>query len=209
MVSRLVKLSALVLLASVLQGAASAQEESSPQTRRSSKGLAYVDLSTFPANPVSGQSTIIMLEFLDPLNKAPRADIYYKMVIRNETGTVFVLPGGSTISGKVGIPYQFDNPGNYQVEIDLNNTDVSKVSSGSLDRVTFPLYVAQGSSQGGDQAVLNSTVQQPLPPVNIEPSSTNDGHLWIDGALIAVAAGIGAYIVRRRTRSKGAMRFSR
>ena len=136
---------AFVLLFSVLQCIAFAQVESPPQTRLSSKGLAFVNLSTSPAVPVSGQPTVILLQFLDPQTKAPRADLYYKVIIRNETGPIFVLPGGSTIAGKVGIPYQFDKPGNYQVEVALNDTDISQSTTGSLDSVSYPLYVSQSA----------------------------------------------------------------
>ncbi|MDE1828803.1 MAG: hypothetical protein KGI25_00620 [Thaumarchaeota archaeon] len=186
----------------MLQCTVFAQEESAPQIRLSSKGLAYVDLSTSPANPVSGQPTIILLEFLDPQSKAPRADIYYKMIIRNETGPVFVLPGGSTIAGKVGIPYQFDNPGKYQIEIDLNDTDISKSTSTSLDAVTFPLYVMQGQPQETNQTSLNTTSENNPPAVNTETSNTIDWHLLVDGILIVVVGALVAFLIKRRTRSK-------
>jgi len=183
-----------------------AQEESAPQIRLSSKGLAYVELSTSPAIPVSGQTTIILIQFLDPQSKAPRGDIYYKLVIRNSTEPVFVMPGGSTIAGKVGIPYQFDNPGNYQVEIDLNDTDISKASTGSLDEVTFPVYIIKGTPQEDNQTSLNTTAQN-SPQVNTDvpntdASNTDNSHLLIDGVLVAVAVGLIAFIIRRKIVSK-------
>ncbi|HJT10757.1 MAG TPA: hypothetical protein VJ771_08240 [Candidatus Nitrosotalea sp.] len=183
-----------------------AQEESAPQIRLSSKGLAYVELSTSPATPAAGQTTIILIQFLDPQSKAPRGDIYYKLVIRNSTEPVFVMPGGSTIAGKVGIPYQFDNPGNYQVEIDLNDTDISKASTGSLDEVTFPVYIIQGTPQENNQTSLNTTAQN-SPTVNTDvsntdASNTDNSHLLIDGILVAVAAGLIAFIIKRKIVSK-------
>ncbi len=183
-----------------------AQEESAPQIRLSSKGLAYVELSTSPAIPVSGQTTIILIQFLDPQSKAPRGDIYYKLVIRNSTEPVFVMPGGSTIAGKVGIPYQFENPGNYQVEIDLNDTDISKASTGSLDEVTFPVYIIKGTPQEDNQTSLNTTAQN-SPQVNTDvpntdASNTDNSHLLIDGVLVAVAVGLIAFIIRRKIVSK-------
>ena len=206
MTSRLLQLSSFIILASLLQCIAFAQEESAPQIRLSSKGLAYVELSTSPATPASGQTTIILIQFLDPQSKAPRGDIYYKLVIRNSTEPVFVMPGGSTIAGKVGIPYQFDNPGNYQVEIDLNDTDISKASTGSLDEVTFPVYIIQGTPQEDNQTSLNSTAQN-SPTVNTDvpntdASNTDNSHLLIDGVLVAVAAGLIAFIIRRKIVSK-------
>jgi hypothetical protein len=167
----------------------------------SSKGLSYVELSTSPATPTTGQPTILLIQFLDPQTKAPRGDIYYKLVIRNSTESVFVMPGGSTIAGKVGIPYQFDNPGDYQVEIDLNDTDISKASSASLDEATFPVYIAQGMSQKDNQTYLNATVQNNS-AVNTDASNTDNSHLLVDGILIAIAAGMIAFMVRRRIISK-------
>ncbi|HKU33260.1 MAG TPA: hypothetical protein VJR22_05390 [Candidatus Nitrosotalea sp.] len=201
MTSRLLQVLSFIILISLLQCIAFAQEESAPQIRLSSKGLAYVELSTSPSIPVSGQPTIILLQFLDPQTKAPRGDIYYKLVIRNSTEPVFVMPGGSTIAGKVGIPYQFDNPGNYQVEIDLNDTDISKSSAGSLDEVTFPVYIVQGVPQEDNQTSLDTTVQNST-IVNTDVSSTDNSHVLIDGILVVVAAGLIAFIVRRKIVSK-------
>ena len=195
------KLSAFIVFVSVIQCVVFAQEESPPQTRLSSKGLAFVNLSTSPANPISGQPTIILIQFLDPQSKAPRGDIYYKLIIRNETSPVFVLPGGSTIAGKVGIPYQFDTPGNYQVEIDLNDTDISKSTPTSLDEVTFPVYVIRGEPQETNQTSLNTTSQN-TSTVNTDTSNTDNEHLLVDGILVAIAAGLAAFIIRRRLASK-------
>ena len=195
------KLSAFIVLASLLQCTVFAQEESAPQTRLSSKGLAYVNLSTSPANPVSGQPTILLIQFLDPQSKEPRGDIYYKLVIRNDTSPVFVLPGGSTIAGKVGIPYQFENPGTYQVEIDLNDTDISKATTTSLDIVTFPVYVAQGEPQVTNQTTASPTAPN-MPQVNTDTSNTGSGHLLLDVILVAIVAGVAALIIRRRVISK-------
>lgn len=193
----------------MLQCTVFAQEESAPQIRLSSRGLAYVDLSTSPAVPVTGQPTIILLQFLDPQSKAPRADIYYKMIIRNETSPIFILPGGSTIAGKVGIPYQFDSPGNYKIEIYLNDTDISKSTSTSLDAVTFPLYVVQGSAQQANQTDSNTTSESDTPVVNTSTPSTFDSHLVIDGILVAIVAGLAAFVIRRRIRSKRAADVAR
>ncbi len=176
-----------------------AQEESAPQTRLSSKGLAYVNLATSPANPVSGQPTIILIQFLDPQSKASRGDIYYKLIIRNETAPVFVLPGGSTIAGKVGIPYQFDNPGNYQVEIDLNDTDISKATTTSLDEVTFPIYVSQ-EPQSTNQTSLNTTPNSST--VNLDTSNGGNVRLLVDGVLVAIAGGLAALVIRRKLVAK-------
>ncbi len=200
-VSRLLQLLSFVTLVSLLQCIDFAQEESAPQIRLSSKGLSYVELSTSPATPATGQSTIILIQFLDPQTKAPRGDIYYKLVIRNSTEPVFVMPGGSTIAGKVGIPYQFDNPGDYQVEIDLNDTDISKASLGSLDEVTFPVYVTQGIPQKDNQTYLNTTVQNNS-QVNIDTTNTDNSHLLVDVILVAIAAGMIAFVIRRKIRSK-------
>ncbi len=187
---------ALVVLVSVLQCAVFAQVESAPQTRLSSRGLAFVNLSTAPANPVSGQPTVILLEFLDPQTKAPRADLYYKVIIRNETGPIFVLPGGSTIAGKVGIPYQFDKPGAYQVEVALNDTDISKSTTTSLDTVTFPVYVSQAAPPLPSQK-SNATAGG-MSSVNIEAPRPSSPHLLTDVLLVAVAVGLGALVVGRK-----------
>jgi len=196
MVSRLLRLSSFIILASLLQCVAFAQDESAPQTRLSSKGLAYVNLSTSPANPVSGQPTIILLQFLDPQTKAPRGDLYYKIVIRNDTGAIFVMPGGSTIAGKVGIPYQFDNPGDYQVEVDLNDTDISKSSSPSLDRVAFPVYVTQGTPQEENQTYMNTT--QNNTTVNTSTPSSDTNEFLFDGVLAIIAAGLVVFMIRKK-----------
>ncbi len=204
LVSGLLKLSAFIIFASILQHVVYAQDESVPQTRLSSKGLAYVNLSTSPANPVTGQPTIILLQFLDPQTKAPRGDIYYRFIIRNETNQIFVVPGGSTIAGKVGIPYQFDNPGKYQVEVDLNDTAISTTSSIPLDEVTFPIYVDQGESQEQNQTVLNAT-DQVSPEINTNTTNTtttDNSHLLVDGILVAIIIGLALFVVRRRKISK-------
>lgn len=196
----LVRVLSFVLLVSVLQCAVFAQEESAPQTRLSSKGLAYVNLSTSPADPVAGQPTIILLEFLDPQTKAPRGDIYYKVIIRNDTSAIFVLPGGSTVAGKVGIPYQFDRPGSYQVEVSLNDTDISKSTSSLLDTASFPIYVSKANPQP-ENMTSNSTspAQQ---GANIEPPKSDPSHPVSDGILVAVAIGIVAIVVARRVYSR-------
>lgn len=199
LVSRL-GLAALILLAVLLPCAVSAQE-SAPQTRLSSRGLAYVNLSTSPATPVSGQPTVILLQFLDPQTKYPRGDIYYKVVIWNETAPVFILPGGSTIAGKVGIPYQFDSPGSYKVEVDLNDTDISKATSASLDRAVFPVYVSKGEPLPANQTLQNATAEEP-PQANTESPAKFDSHLVIDIVLAAVAIGLGVYVIRRRSLSR-------
>lgn len=200
MASALARVLSFVLLASVLQCAVFAQEESAPQTRLSSKGLAYVNLSTSPADPAAGQPTIILLEFLDPQTKAPRGDIYYKVIIRNETSAIFVLPGGSTIAGKVGIPYQFDRPGSYQVEVSLNDTDISKSTSDLLDTASFPIYVSKASPRP-ENMTYNSTspAQQ---GAHIESPKPGPGHLVSDGILVAVAIGIVVIVVARRVSSR-------
>lgn len=187
-----------------LQWTAFAQDYSVPQTRLSSKGLAYVDLSTYPANPVTGHPTILLLKFVDPQTQAPRADIYYKLIIRNGTAPVFVLPGGSTIDGKVGIPYQFEKPGSYQVEVDLNDTDITQATTYSLDKVTFPLYVAKGEIQTTNMT-LATNEPHPIPAVNTAALPKFNNHLWVDGVLIAAAVGIGILFFKRRavSRKKG------
>jgi len=186
-----------LIFASVLQQVACAQDESAPQTRLSSKGLAYVNLSTSPSNPVTGQLTIILLQFVDPETKAPLGDIYYRFIIRNDTNQIFVVPDGSTISGKVGIPYQFDIPGKYQVEVDLNDTAISDISA-PVDEVTFPIYVDQGEPQYQNQTVLNST-NQATPEVNTESDTNFDSHLLIYGIFGAViAAGLAFLIIRKK-----------
>lgn len=195
LVSALLRLAAFVLLASVLQCTVLAQIESAPQTRLSSRGLAYVNLSTSPAVPVTGQPTVILLEFLDPQTKAPRGDIYYKVIIRNETSVVFVLPGGSTIAGKVGIPYQFDSPGKYQVDIALNDTDISKSTTSSLDVASFPVYVSQAETQRSN---MSSGAAVPGPSVNVTAPRPGGSHLITDVILVAGAVGLGALIVGRR-----------
>ena len=200
LVSRLIILSILILLTVALQYPAYAQE-SAPQTRLSSRGLAYVNLSTSPANPTSGHTTLLLLQFLDPQSRAPRADIYYKIIIRNETAPVFILPGGSTIAGEVGIPYNFENPGSYNVEVDLNDTDITKSAAGSLDNVTFPIYVSKGVPDIQNGTVADSP-QQTKPVVHIEAQNDNSYRPLMDVALIAVAAGIGAFLFRKRSLSK-------
>ncbi|HJU13809.1 MAG TPA: hypothetical protein VJ792_05070 [Candidatus Nitrosotalea sp.] len=200
LVSVLLRILSFFLLVSVLQCAVFAQEESAPQTRLSSRGLAYVNLSTSPASPVAGQPTIILLEFLDPQTKAPRGDIYYKVIIRNETTPIFVLPGGSTIAGKVGIPYQFDSPGSYQVEVSLNDTDISKSTTGMLDTASFPIYVVRASPQS-ENVTSNSTAPT-QPSANVEAPNAGWSHLLSDGILAAIAIGVAAIIVARRVSSK-------
>jgi hypothetical protein len=200
LVSRLLKLSALVILASLFQHAVYAQEESAPQTRLSSKGLAFVNLSTSPANPVTGQLTVILLQFIDPQSKVLRGDIYFKLIIKNETSQLLILPGGSTITGKVGIPYQFEEPGNYQVVIDLNDTAFTKDTSASLDEVTFPIYVSQGELQTANQTVFNTTSDGSQ--VNTVAANNDNSHLLADGTLAAIAVGLAVFIFRRKIISK-------
>ncbi|MGI0086541.1 MAG: hypothetical protein ACREBI_01075 [Nitrosotalea sp.] len=196
MVSRLLKLSAFIILASLFQYAVYAQEESAPQTRLSSKGLAFVNLSTSPANPVTGQLTVILIQFIDPQSKALRGDIYYKIIIKNETSQLLILPGGSTITGKIGIPYQFEEPGNYQVEVDLNDTALSKDSSVPLDEVTFPVYVSQGELQPSNQTVFN-TASEGSPKANTNNTNNDNSHLLVDGVLVAITVGLVVFIFRR------------
>jgi hypothetical protein len=194
------KLSTFVILVSLFQHAVYAQDESTPQIRLSSKGLAYVKLSTYPANPVTGQLTVILIQFIDPQSRAPRGDIYYKFIIRNETSQLLILPGGSTITGKAGIPYQFEEPGKYQVEVDLNDTSFSKDNAASLDKVIFPVYVSQGIPQTSNQTVPN-TVSDVSTKTN---TNTSNGsiHLLIDVALVAITVGLTLFIFRRRIIAK-------
>lgn len=195
------KLSAFVILVSLFQHAVYAQEESAPQTRLSSKGLAFVNLSTSPANPVTGQLTVILIQFIDPQSKVLRGDIYYKFIIKNDTRQFLTLPGGSTITGKVGIPYQFEEPGTYQVEIDLNDTAFSKDNSASLDEVTFPIYVYQGELQTSNQTVFN-TMSEGSPKTNTDTTNNDNNQLLVDGALAAIAIGLAVFIFRRKVVSK-------
>lgn len=190
------------MLALLFQHIVYAQEESVPQTRLSSKGLAYVNLSTAPADPITGQPTIILIQFIDPQTKAPRGDIYYKFIIRNETSQLLILPGGSTITGKVGIPYQFDYPGSYQVEVDLNDTAFSKDSSSQLDEVTFPIYIGQGELQTSNQTVSNTTSQIGSANSTNTTINTDNRHLLVDGALVSIAVGLAAFIVRKKILAK-------
>ena len=196
------KLSAFIILVSLFQHAVYAQEESAPQTRLSSKGLAFVNLSTSPANPVTGQLTVILIQFIDPQSKALRGDIYYKFIIKNDTSQFLLLPGGSTITGKVGIPYQFEEPGDYQVEIDLNDTAFSKDDSASLDEVTFPIYVSQGELQTSNQTIFNTTSDDNT-AVNTDNTANNDNsYLLVDAALVAIAVGLAIFMFRRKIVSK-------
>lgn len=196
------KLSAFIILVSLFQHAVYAQEESAPQTRLSSKGLAFVNLSTSPANPVTGQLTVILIQFIDPQSKALRGDIYYKFIIKNDTSQFLLLPGGSTITGKVGIPYQFEEPGTYQVEIDLNDTAFSKDDSASLDEVTFPIYVSQGELQTSNQTIFNTTSEDNT-TVNTDNATNNDNsYLLVDAALVAIAVGLAVFVFRRKIVSK-------
>lgn len=186
-----------MIFVSVLQQVVCAQDESVPQTRLSSRGLAYVNLSTSPANPVTGQLTIILLQFVDPETKAPLGDIYYRFIIRNYTNQIFVVPDGSTISGKVGIPYQFDSPGKYEVEVDLNDTAISDISA-PVDEVTFPVYVNQGEPQNQNQTFPNST-NQAAPAFNTEPDTNFESHLLIYSILGAIiVAGLVFLIIRKK-----------
>jgi hypothetical protein len=200
-VSRLLKLSAFFILASLFQHAVYAQEESAPQTRLSSKGLVFVNLSTSPANPITGQLTVILLQFIDPQSKVLRGDIYFEVIIKNGTNQFLTLPGGSTITGKVGIPYQFEEPGSYQVEVNLNDTAFSKDNSASLDEVTFPIYVSQGELQTSNQTVFNTT-SEGSPKVNTDTTNNDNSHLFVDGALASIALGLAVFIFRRKAISK-------
>lgn len=195
------KLSAFFILVSLFQHAVYAQEESAPQTRLSSKGLAYVNLSTSPANPVTGQLTVILIQFIDPQSKLLRGDIYYKLIIKNETSQFLILPGGSTITGKAGIPYQFEKPGSYQVEIDLNDTAFSTDNSALLDEVTFPIYVSQGEPQTVNQTVFNTT-SEGSPEINIDTTNNDNSNLLVDGSLVAIAVGLAVFIFRKKIVSK-------
>jgi len=195
------KLSAFIILVSLFQHAVYAQEESAPQTRLSSKGLAFVNLSTSPANPVTGQLTVILIQFIDPQSKVLRGDIYYKFIIKNDTRQFLLLPGGSTITGKVGIPYQFEEPGTYQVEIDLNDTAFSKDDSTPLDEVTFPIYVSHGELQASNQTVFNTTSDDSA-KVNTDTTNNDNSHLLVDAALVVIAVGLAAFMFRRKIVSK-------
>ena len=195
------KLSAFVILVSLFQHVVYAQEESAPQTRLSSKGLAFVNLSTSPANPVTGQLTVILIQFIDPQSKVLRGDIYYKFIIKNDTRQFLTLPGGSTITGKVGIPYQFEEPGTYQVEIDLNDTAFSKDNSASLDEVTFPIYVSQGELQTSNQMVFNTT-SDGSPKTNTNTTNNDNSHLLVYGVLAAIAVGLVVFIFRKKVISE-------
>lgn len=195
------KLSAFIILVSLFQHTVYAQEESAPQTRLSSKGLAFVNLSTSPANPVTGQLTVILIQFIDPQSKVLRGDIYYKFIIKNDTRQFLLLPGGSTITGKVGIPYQFEEPGTYQVEIDLNDTAFSKDDSTPLDEVTFPIYVSQGELQASNQTVFNTTSDDSA-KVNTDTTNHDNSHLLVDAVLVAIAVGLAAFMFRRKIVSK-------
>ncbi|MDE1727502.1 MAG: hypothetical protein KGH89_09635, partial [Thaumarchaeota archaeon] len=104
-------------------------------------------------------------------------------------------------TGKVGIPYEFEKPGNYQVEIDLNDTALSKDSSASLDEVTFPIYVSQGELQTANQTVFNTTSESSS-NVNIDTANNDNNRLLLDGVLVAIAVGIVAFMVRKKVISK-------
>lgn len=196
------KLSAFIILVSLFQHAVYAQEESAPQTRLSSKGLAFVNLSTSPANPVTGQLTVILIQFIDPQSKALRGDIYYKFIIKNDTSQFLLLPGGSTITGKVGIPYQFEEPGTYQVEIDLNDTAFSKDDSASLDEVTFPIYVSQGELQASNQTIFNTTSDDNTTGNTANTTNNDNSYLLVDTAIAAIAVGLAVFVFRRKIVSK-------
>jgi len=195
------KLSVFFILVSLFQHAVYAQEESAPQTRLSSKGLAFVTLSTSPANPVTGQLTVMLIQFIDPQSKVLRGDIYYKFIIKNETSQFLILPGGSTITGKAGIPYQFEKPGSYQVEIDLNDTAFSTDNSASLDEVTFPIYVSQVELQTTNQTTLNTTSESSS-KINTDTTNNENSQFLVDGAFAAIAIGLAVFIFRRKAISK-------
>lgn len=192
----------LVLL-SVSQITVFAQEESVPQTRLSSKGLAFVSLSTIPANPVSGEQTIILVKFTDPQTRAPREDFYYDFIIRNQTQTVLAVPQASTITGQVGVPFQFNTPGNYQVEIDLNDTSTSRPNYAQLDEVTFPLYVSKGEPETNNQTA-SSPLLENVGTLDIK-SGPDTNRIVFDGLLVAAGIIIVVFIIRRRMRAKKAV----
>ncbi len=199
MILKIVKLSVIVIvLLSSYPLTTFAQESSAPQTKISSKGLAFVNLSTYPANPVTGQLTVILIKFSDPQTKTPLVDLRYNfIIIRNQTGPVFTMRQATTITGEAGIPFQFEKPGDYQVEIDINST--ASQTTSHLDEVTFPLYVAQREAQVTNQTA--NVMPKNIPTVNIK-SDSDTTHVLIDGILLAVGVSIAFFIIRKLSRDR-------
>jgi len=139
--SKLLKLSLVLVLLPLLILPVFGQTQSQ-QIKLTSGGTINVGFSTDPANPNPGDQTELKISFLNKQTNAIQQHIDYRVTVTQGQNQVFGIPITHTAEGYVSIPYQFQNAGDYQVTVSVEEILFQPIPP---ETVVFPITI--GGSQ--------------------------------------------------------------
>ncbi len=111
------------------------------QTKLTSGGTINVGFLTDPANPNPGDQTQLKINFINKQTNAVQQHIDYRVTVTKGQNQVFGIPTTHTAEGAVSIPYQFQDPGDYKVEVIVEGILFQPIPP---ENANFSLTVASG-----------------------------------------------------------------
>jgi hypothetical protein len=116
--SKVLKFLPILVLLSLVVFPVYAQQQSQ-QIKLTSGGTINIGFSTIPANPNSGDQTQLKISFINKQTNAIQQHIDYRVTVTKGQNQVFGIPITHTAKGSVSIPYQFQDEGDYQVTVSV------------------------------------------------------------------------------------------
>jgi hypothetical protein len=141
-----------------------------PIVKPTSAGTINVGFTTDPITPNPGDSTQIKLNFINKQTNALQPHVDYKISVMQGGNQVFGIPLTHTAEGAVGIPFQFQTAGTYQVIVDIEGLVFQPIPP---ETVTFDLNVGSGSSSS------NQTGES----IKIPKWVKNNAKYWHEGTI--------------------------
>ena len=96
-----------------------------------------IGLATDPATPTAGRPAVLAISFIDNQTNTLEEHVDYRLTITKDGNQVFGTSFLHTAEGTVTIPYQFQDPGTYNVKVEVDGLYFVPISEGA----EFPITV--------------------------------------------------------------------
>lgn len=120
-------------------------------------GFIQVLFATDPAYPDTTNQTNLEFDFVNKEINSIQQDVDYKISINQGSNEVYVMPITHSSQGSVSFPFQFKNPGEYQIVVGIYGMSFEKIP---VEYATFTVTVL--SSSTSPQATSLGTSQNSI-----------------------------------------------
>lgn len=119
-----------------------------------SGGTIDVGFATDPANPIPGNSTNLMISFINKSTQAVQPHIDYKVAVMEGSNQICGTPVLHTAEGSITIPCQLPDAATYQVVVEVDGILFQPIPP---ETATFTVNLGGGSTASSNSTSASST----------------------------------------------------